>query len=253
MKFISYPGIESPHGFFGRENGVSGGVFSTLNCKTGAGDDPKDVTENRRRVMDRLRLDPANLVTLTQIHSAICLAVSGPVPETVEGDALVTAMPGVSIGVLTADCAPVLFSGHTLQGQKVIGAAHAGWGGAVKGILEATVAAMVVEGADPQTIHAAIGPCIAQSSYEVSRGFENPFLDEDVQAQKFFKAKGEDKWLFDLPGYAAFRLKRAGVRHISGGDIDTYGDEAAYFSYRRSTHRKEQEYGRQISVIGIPA
>ena len=237
------------YGFFGRQGGVSEGIFSSLNCKPGSGDDPDAIVENRRRVSEVLQCQA--LVTLNQIHSDICLRVSELLPEDAQGDALVTSTPGLAIGVLTADCAPVLFSGQKSNGAPVIGAAHAGWGGAVKGVLEATIAAMVLEGAAPASIQAVIGPCIAKPSYEVSPEFPAPFLAEDPQSEQFFMPLSSGKYLFDLPAYVRFRLNRAGVHKVIVGGQDTYREEADWFSFRRATHRQENQYGRQISAISI--
>jgi YfiH family protein len=247
--FISGSDPQIAYGFFSRQGGVSQGIFSSLNCKPGSGDDPDAITENRRRVGKVLQC--SELVTLDQIHSDICHRISKPVPDGTQGDALVTSTPGLAIGVLTADCAPVLFSGQKADGTPVIGAAHAGWGGAVKGVLEATIAAMVLEGTAPETIGAAIGPCIAKPSYEVSPEFPAPFLAEDPQSSQFFFPLASGKYLFDLPAYVGFRLNRAGIHKVTIGGQDTYNGESDWFSFRRSTHRQETQYGRQISAISI--
>ena len=239
------------HKFFTRQGGVSTGVFSDFNCKEGAGDSEAAVTENRRRVTSFFDVPAANLVTLTQTHSNICHTVDAPLSYALEGDALVTTQPDLVIGVLTADCAPVLFTGSTAEGDPVIGAAHAGWGGAVKGILEATIKAMTDAGANQKKIKAVIGPCIARLSYEVSPEFTAPFLADDPAAEKFFTPLATGKLLFDLPAYVKFRLNRAGVQDVVIEGQDTYRDEENYFSFRRSTHRHEKEYGRQISAICI--
>lgn len=239
------------HKFFTRKGGISTGVFADFNCKEGAGDHDSAVTENRKRVTGFFGVPVSNLVTLTQTHSAICHMVHSPLDKPLEGDALVTTQPDLVIGVLTADCAPVLFTGSTAEGNAVIGAAHAGWGGAVKGILESTVKAMTDAGANPKKIKAMIGPCIARLSYEVSAEFTAPFLADDPASEKFFTPLATGKLLFDLPGYVKFRLNRAGVQDVVSEGQDTYKDEENYFSFRRSTHRHEKEYGRQISAICI--
>lgn len=236
------------YGFFGRHGGSSTGIFASLNCKQGAGDDDAHVASNRARVCDVLGTQ--TVTTLTQVHGNTCHTLTAPL-EQGEGDALVTAVPGIAIGVLTADCAPVLFYGRTGNDTPVIGAAHAGWGGAVKGILESTLDAMEKEGAQRRTIQAAIGPCIAKLSYEVSPEFLTPFLADDPASESFFMALQSGKYLFDLPAYCRFRLTRAGVRQIVVGGQDTYKDEDEWFSFRRSTHRGESQYGRQISAICI--
>ncbi len=239
------------YAFFGRQGGVSTGVFSSLNCTAGQGDTDAAVRENRWRVLKGLGLSSGKILTLKQIHSDICFSVTTSLPTGAQGDALVTSTPGTVIGVLTADCAPVLFMGAKADGAPVIGAAHAGWGGAVRGVLEATIGAMVMEGAEPATLRAAIGPCIAKPSYEVSAGFEKPFLEDDPASKAFFTPHGEGKFLFDLPAYVKFRLNRAGVHKVSSSGHDTYSNEENWFSYRRSTHRQESQYGRQISAISI--
>ena len=237
--------------FFTRKGGVSTGVFSDFNCKEGAGDDAAHVAENRKRVTGFFSVASDRLVTLTQTHSNICHIVAAPLAQPCDGDALVTTQPDLVIGVLTADCAPVLFTGSTAEGDPVIGAAHAGWGGAVKGILEATVKAMAEAGANPHKIKAVVGPCIARLSYEVSAEFTAPFLADDPASEKFFTPLANGKLLFDLPAYVKYRLNRAGVQDITIEGQDTYRDEENYFSFRRSTHRNEKEYGRQISAICI--
>lgn len=251
VRYKDFCGENVSYGFFGREGGVSTGVFASLNCKAGAGDDDEAVRENRSRVASSLGLPGAKVLTLDQVHGAHCLNVAGSLPQGAQGDALVTATPGVIIGVLTADCAPVLLIGERADGAPVIGAAHAGWGGAVRGIIEATIAGMIIEGADPSTLRAAIGPCIAQASYEVSAGFDAPLLADAPESRLFFADAGNGKLRFDLPSYVKFRLNRAGVKRVTVGGEDTYSDEGRWFSFRRSTHRNETHYGRQISVICI--
>lgn len=236
------------HGFFGRKGGVSEGVYANLNCGPGSGDDLEKVAENRKLVRNALGLQ--NLSTSYQCHSAICNIITAPFTDKLEGDALVTNVAGVGLGILTADCGPVMFHGQSANGM-VIGAAHAGWGGAVKGVLENTIAKMIELGADLSSIHAGIGPCIAQASYEVGADFQKPFLEDDKDAAQFFKDGQAGKLQFDLAGYIAFRLKRAGVEHIEDIKIDTYAHEDDYFSFRRATHRGEAQYGREISVISI--
>jgi YfiH family protein len=241
------------HGFFGRRGGVSTGLYDNLNCGLGTDDDPEAVRENRRRAMEALNVRPESLVTLYQIHSADC--ITRPSPSVGEGggrpkgDAMVTDQPGLALGILTADCAPILFKGRKKTGAPVIGAAHAGWKGALGGVLENTVAAMRELGAED--ISAAIGPCIARDSYEVSADFMTPFLAQDQSNVRFFTPGKNDRVRhFDLAGYVTERLKAAGVGAFAAG-ADTYKQKDQYFSYRRTTHRKEPDYGRQISMIGI--
>ena len=238
------------HGFFGRQGGVSTGDYDSLNCSYQSKDWAENIDENRLRVLNAI--GGRDLRTIKQIHSDTCHILDGPcMTGSEEGDALVTKTAGQVIGCLTADCAPVLFAGTDSDGAPVIGAAHAGWGGALKGVLESTLKSMVRLGANLSTINAAIGPCIGQSSYEVGVDFIAPFVAEDKRTIAFFSSLSDDKCLFNLPAYIEFRLKRAGIFNISTANIDTYAHEADYFSYRRATHRGEPDYGRQISVIMI--
>jgi len=239
------------HGFFSRKGGQSEGLYAALNCGAGSDDDPEAVIANKEIV--RKAAGAEHLVTLYQVHSAECVVVDAPFEGTVpEADAMVTDKAGIALGVLTADCAPVLFYGEKADGSPVIGAAHAGWGGAFKGVLAATVEKMQGLGAELPSIRAAIGPCIAQSSYEVTYEFAERFVEQDDVHERFFKAAQKDGHLmFDLPGYCAARLAQAGVRQVELLDRDTYSDEDHFFSYRRKTHRDEADYGRQISVVCI--
>jgi polyphenol oxidase len=239
------------HGFFTRIGGASAGIYATLNCAWGSADDPEHIRMNREKVAETLGLAPDNILTLSQVHSPRVITVTDAwsrekIPE---GDALVTDRRGLGLAVQTADCAPILFAAGK---ARVIGAAHAGWKGAVGGVLEATVEAMKKLGAEPADISAAIGPCIGPQSYEVSSGFDAPFLAQDpANAQFFKKAAKEGHLMFDLPGYVAHRLRLLGLREVHDTRQDTLANEAAYFSYRRTTQRGEKDYGRQISVIAI--
>lgn len=251
MNRLEFPELFSDrvvHGFFGRQGGVSCGIFQSLNIHPDCGDDPQFVAENHARVLAALG-GIGDLVTLRQIHSGICHIVDLRGGEC-EGDGLATDQAGVAISVLTADCAPILFEGRKADGAPVIGAAHAGWGGALKGICEATIEKMVKLGALPETIVAAIGPCIAVASYQVGPDFEKPFLAEHPEAFRFFRAY-PDGAHFDLSSYVVWRLERAGARRIVMAARDTYINEDDYFSYRRATHRAEDQYGRQVSAIAI--
>ncbi len=254
-RFVSKSNDDISFGFYGRQGGVSGGIFSSLNCGPGSGDSLEAVFENRARVANDLHADEQDIVTPWQIHSNTCLEAQAIFPNgenRPKGDGLVTDKAGLPLGVLTADCAPVLFHGRKADRSPVIGAAHAGWGGALKGILESTIDGMMQLGAIPTTIRAAIGPCIGPKSYEVSAGFETPFLEEDPSAEHFFKAGArEGHLMFDLPGYVAARLARAGVRDVVMTDHDTYADVQGCFSYRRACHAGEPDYGRQLSAIVI--
>ncbi len=249
------PGIT--HGFFGRAGGVSEGIYASLNCGPGSDDIRAHVLENRRRLS--AALGDAALVTLGQIHGANVMTVTKPWPigQTPEddkltvprGDAMVTAVPGIALGILTADCAPVLFA----DGEaRVIGAAHAGWKGAVAGVLEATLAAMEALGARRDRIAAAIGPCIGQAHYEVGPEFHARFVGEAASNAKYFVPSDRaDHYRFDLEGFAADRLARAGVDRIARLATCTYAQDADFFSFRRATHRGEKDYGREISAIAL--
>lgn len=238
-----------PHGFLGRRGGVSGGVAAGLNVGLGSGDEPADVAENRKRAADAV-LPGAALVGVYQIHSATCVTVIEPWRDDArpQADALVTDQAGVLLAIVTADCAPVLFADHE---AGVIGAAHAGWKGALSGVCEATVAAMEALGALRGRIAAAVGPCIAQASYEVDEGFRDRFTTSSPNADRFFAAGAPGHWQFDLEGYVAARLERAGLGRVERLGEDTYAQDARFFSYRRATHRGEPAYGRQMSLIGL--
>jgi len=242
------------HGFFGRRGGISTGLYGSLNCGLGTKDAPVNVNHNRNVVADALSVVPAGLISVNQVHSAVCLFVDKPWvnDQRPEADALVTDRPGLALGVLTADCGPVLFYGEKTDGQPIVGAAHAGWGGAFKGILEETVKTMTDHGAIPASIRASVGPCIAQKSYEVGEEFVTRFLDADPANEHFFReSRKEGHMMFDLSGYIAARLAQAGVRQVSLTGVDTYANENDYFSFRRTTHRNEPDYGRQMSAIAI--
>lgn len=236
------------HGFFTRQGGVSEGRYSSLNCGLGSGDAREAVHENRKRAADALGEPVERLVTLFQIHSREVIAVEEPWPATERprADALVTARPGVVLGVLTADCAPVLFADPQ---ARVVGAAHAGWKGALGGVAEATLDAMERLGAERRRIRAAVGPAIGARSYEVGPEFPVAFLAQDPANAAFF-AKGEgDRQLFDLKAYVAHRLRLAGVGSVAVDEADTLADEQSFFSYRRTTKLGETDYGRLLSAI----
>lgn len=243
------------HGFFGRAGGMSGGVYDSLNCGLGSDDAPENVAENRARVARVCGVAPDHMLSLYQVHGKECLYVdkAWALDETrPQADAFVTDQPGFGLGILSADCAPVLFYGAKADGAPVIGAAHAGWKGALGGVLEETAGAMEKLGAVRDSLRACVGPCIGRASYEVGADFIEPFLEENDESVRFIRPAGKaGHAMFDLPGYAAWRLFRAGVRRIAIMDRDTYVQEAAFFSYRRATHRGEKDYARQISVIAI--
>ncbi|MGB0720091.1 MAG: peptidoglycan editing factor PgeF [Bdellovibrionales bacterium] len=243
-------GARGFHGFFGRAGGVSAGIYASLNCGAGSDDDAQAVAQNKAIVA---QVAGAALVTLHQIHSDICVYVDQPFGDKrPEADAFVTDRPGLALGVLSADCAPVLFYGEKADGSAVIGAAHAGWKGAIGGVLQSCVRAMIERGAVLSSIYAVIGPCIEQSSYEVSQAFFEQFYEQNEENERFFKSSRNDgHYMFDLAGYCANALAGAGVQHVTMRDIDTYANEETYFSNRRATHRAEPDYGRQISVIAL--
>ena len=230
-----------------RRGGVSTGIVAGLNVGLGADDDGEAVTENRRRAVDAV-LPGARLVTVYQVHSPDAVIVEEPWDEheRPQADALVTAKPGLLLGIVTAVCAPVLLADRE---AGVVGAAHAGWKGAHGGVIAATVNAMEELGAERSRIAAAIGPCIAQESYEVGPEFRESFADAD---RRFFQSGAEGRFQFDLSGYVASRLHEAGIAMVEQLACDTYADEGRFFSYRRATHRKEANYGRQFSLIGLP-
>ena len=239
-----------PHGFLGRRGGVSGGVVAGLNVGLGAGDDGAAVAENRARAVAAV-LPGGRLATVYQVHSPDCVIAAEPWDdaERPHADALVTDRPGLVLGVVTADCAPVLLADRE---AGVVGAAHAGWKGALGGVTDATIAAMEALGARRNAIAAAIGPCIAQASYEVDAGFRDRFIGESAGSASFFADGAPDHFQFDLEGYIAARLEKAGIGSVERLGLDTYADPARYYSFRRATHRGELSYGRQISLISLP-
>jgi hypothetical protein len=241
------PGIR--HGFFTRQGGVSGGLYASLNCGQGSKDDPVAVIENRSRVARHLGAFSDEVQSIYQTHSATAHVIETLIPrdQLPPGDGLVTRTRGLAIGILTADCGPVLFADPE---AKVIGAAHAGWRGALGGVLEATVAAMEEIGADKSRIFAALGPTIGPRAYEVGAEFQAQFTAGEPGNARFFAVPaGRKTPHFDLPAYVLDRLRRLGLKAVEGQAHSTYENESMFFSYRRTTHRKEADYGRQISAI----
>jgi polyphenol oxidase len=239
------------HAFFTRDGGVSGGIYASLNGGAGSDDAPAHVAENRARMAAALGVAPDRLLTAYQIHSPDVVTIDRPWPpnERPRADAIVTKTPALAIGVTTADCGPVLFADER---AGVIAAAHAGWRGAATGVLEATIAAMERCGADRARIVAALGPMIRQSNYEVGPEFVARFTAEGGANERFFRpSERPDHALFDLPGYIAARLQAAGVDRVEDLGHCTYAEEMRFFSYRRSTHRKEADYGRHINAIAL--
>ncbi len=240
-----------PHGFLGRRGGASTGVFAGLNVGLGSADDREAVRENRRRATAAVA-PGAELVTLHQVHSPTAIRVTAPFgdDQRPHADALVTDRPGLALGILTADCTPVLFADAS---AGVIAAAHAGWKGALGGVVEATIAGMEALGARRARIVAAVGPTIARKSYEVDEAFFRRFAEADPQNERFFSDGRPRHYQFDLEGYVVSRLAEAGLARIEALGLDTYSDPERFFSYRRSTHTREGDYGRQMSLIALPA
>lgn len=252
--FIETDHPKLSYGFFTRNGGISDGLYESLNCGYGSHEDVGNIVENRRRVASSIGCKNESLLSVYQVH--------GKDVETVQAiwddrnrphaDAMVTDKAGIALGILTADCAPVLFYGKKGDGSPVIGAAHAGWQGALKGVLENTIKTMIEIGADIKSMNACVGPCISKASYEVSESFMTPFLDKNERSEIFFHEGAKpEKLHFDLSGYCCWRLSMAGVKNVTLMDIDTYKKQNEFFSYRRTTHNNEKDYGRQISVILI--
>ncbi len=242
------------HAFFTRIGGHSGGIYRALNCGPGSQDRPEHVAGNRAICAEMLGLEADRLVTLRQVHSASIVTVEEPWPpnQAPIADGLVTATPGIALGVLTADCTPILMVDPSARdGNGVIAALHAGWRGAKGGIIAAGVEAMVALGAHRERILAAIGPCLHQASYQVGSDFHDDFLSDDASNAAFFVpcANAPGKFRFDLPGYVGAALNRAGIGHVQQAQHDTYTEAARFFSYRRATHLGEPDYGRQLSAI----
>jgi YfiH family protein len=253
--FIEAPELSSHssvrHAFFTREGGVSQGIYASLNGGIGSSDDPACIAENRRRMTEQLALAPTSLVSLYQIHSATAVFVEEPwsAQNRPRADAMATRVPGLALGISTADCGPLLFADPE---NGVVGAAHAGWKGAFTGVVEATVAAMEELGAERSGIVAVLGPTIGPDAYEVGPEFSRNFVEEDAANERFFRPSGrEGHALFDLPAYIAVRVERAGIGEFADLRLCTYSDETRFFSYRRATHRGEQDYGRLIAAIAL--
>jgi len=245
---LALPGVR--HGFFTRQGGVSTGLYEGLNTGVGSNDDPAAVAENRRRVAAHLGGGPDDLAACYQIHSAVArVAEAGWRGERPEGDATVSAAPGVICAVLTADCAPILLAD---AGAGVVGAAHAGWKGALTGIVHSTVAAMEALGARPGRIAAVVGPCISQASYEVGADYQDRFEHHDPGSSRFFApGAASDKRQFDLPGFVLWRLEQAGVADAAWTGDDTRKDAARFYSNRRAYLSGEPDFGRLMSAISL--
>ncbi len=256
LEYLTSDVLGPRHGFFTRRGGASSGIFAGLNCGTGSSDLAEIVAINRARVTDAMGVGPEALMTVHQVHSADVVTISGPMTgsearcsaEKPRADAMVTATPGLLLAVLTADCQPVLFADAK---AGVIGAAHAGWKGTLAGVLEATLDAMENLGAHRADIAAIIGPSISQAAYEVGPEFLDRFLDADPDYARFFANGQNGRYQFDLPGFGLHRLRNAGVGHAAWTGHCSYRDPERFFSYRRSTHAREADYGRLISVIRL--
>lgn len=252
--FIQAPALVSQpqirHAFFTRQGGVSDGIYASLNGGIGSSDDPAKVRENRRRMAEAVGVAPDALISVYQVHSPDAVIVEGPWHgERPKADAMVTATPGLALGITTADCGPVLFAD---EDARVIGAAHAGWRGAVTGVLESTLAAMERLGAQRERIVAVLGPTISQKAYEVGPDFIARFTEEAPGHERFLKeADRPGHAMFDLPGFIGARLKAASIGAFGDLGLCTYSDEDRFFSYRRTTHRQEPDYGRLISAIAL--
>ena len=237
------------HGFFSRRGGASSGIFAGLNCGLGSSDQSEAVALNRRRVAEAMEVAPEALIGVHQVHSPAVVTIDGPIQgDKPKADAIVTATPGLALTILTADCQPVLFSDPD---ANVIGAAHAGWRGALEGVLEATLDAMEKLGARRANIRAAIGPTISQRAYEVGPEFLDDFIADDPDNTRFFANGQDDRMLFDLPAFGLHRLRRAGVGQAEWTRHCTYSDPERFYSYRRATHAGEADYGRLISAIRL--
>jgi YfiH family protein len=247
-ELASYPGIH--HAFFTRQGGVSDGIYASLNGGLGSSDDPSRVAENRRRMAEHLGVQPDDLISVHQVHSPDVVTVEGPWTGTrPKADGMVTRVPGLALGITTADCGPVLFADPH---AGVIGAAHAGWRGAFTGVLEATIAAMEGLGARRDKIIAVLGPMISQAAYEVGPEFVARFLEADAGNTRFFApGRKPDHAQFDLPGFIGARLEHAGIGEVVDLRLCTYSDEEKFYSFRRTTHRGEPDYGRLISAITL--
>ena len=234
------------HGFFTRKGGVSTDIYHGLNCGYGSADSARNVRHNRDLVAKSFAVDPTHLISVHQTHSTQVTTVRAPLSKPVQSDAMVTDQPGLALAILTADCQPVLFSDAN---AGVIGAAHSGWKGAVGGVIQSTITEMIKLGAARENITAAIGPCISQASYEVGPEFLNQFVAENTDFTRFFTNGTDDRYLFDLPSFCLHQLRSEDIAHAEWVGHCTYTDESRFYSYRRTTHRKESDYGRMISAI----
>lgn len=252
LRASCFPTVGINHGFFTRQGGVSIGLYESLNCGPGSNDAPESVALNRARVATALGVGPTQLVSMYQVHGADCVRVERPWKraDAPRADSCVTDVPGIALGILTADCTPVLFADTE---ARIIGAAHAGWKGARAGVLEATIRGMEELGAQRRNIAAAIGPSIAQASYEVGPEFRAALVGDDPANERFFATGRGDRFQFDLPDYVTARLVASAIGRIERVEADTAADPARFFSYRRTCLAGEPDYGRQISAIALTA
>jgi YfiH family protein len=235
------------HGYFCRQGGISTGIYTGLNCGLGSDDDPENVLHNRTLVAQHLGATLETLGGVHQIHSpTVHIATPDTITERPKADALVTNQKGLALGVLAADCAPILFADAD---AGVIGAAHSGWKGAIDGVAASTIAEMIKLGATRENITAVVGPCISQANYEVGPEFLEDFIATDMDFTRFFTNGQGDRYLFDLPSFCLHPLRTKGIAHAEWVGHCTYADESRFYSYRRTTHRKESDYGRMISAI----
>lgn len=248
LEVLTSHALNVPHGFFTRQGGASSGVFASLNCGHGSSDQTEMVAINRARVAQAMDVAPDRMASVHQVHSARSIVVQQPTETPEKADALVTDEKGLVLAILTADCQPVLFADET---AGVVGAAHAGWRGALDGVLEATLEAMETLGANRANTVACIGPCISQAAYEVGPEFLEEFIDVDADNTAFFANGTGDRYQFDLIGFGLHRLRKAGVKEASWIGHCTYSDPDRFYSYRRSVHQKEADYGRLISTIRL--
>lgn len=255
LEIVSAPNLSEQagvaHAFFTRRGGVSEGIYAGLNCGQGSRDDGAHVQENKRRAIAALGLGPGSLALVHQVHSPDVWTADAPRdrPAMEKADALVTRRPGLGLGILTADCAPVLFADGA---AGVVGAAHAGWRGAMSGVLENTVARMEAQGAARANIHAALGPCIRQASYEVGQDMKDAFAARHADHDRYFAAGDRPgHYQFDLAGFIMARLADLGLASTHDVGLDTYGDADRFFSYRRATHQGEPDYGRELAVVAL--
>ncbi|WP_409433610.1 peptidoglycan editing factor PgeF [Litorimonas sp. RW-G-Af-16] len=249
LPFATHPLLDHPslvHGFFGREGGVSSGAFESLNPGAGSADDPTKIQENRARIAAAIGAAPDHLLSLAQVHSDIVITVTDPDIGRVEADGMVTKIPGIALSALGADCGPILFADAD---AGVIGSCHAGWRGALGGIIESTIATMCEAGASPANIHAVLGPCISQPNYEVGDTFKAEFLDMSDDFTIFFRDNAKGIPHFDLPAFILSRLTACGLQHVAWTGACTYAEPERYFSYRRNTHVGIEGYGRNLSTI----